>query len=205
MTSARIHPLLAAATVATAAYFIQCGPEEETVALPPVVYGGDASDEALERVWPKIATAESSATLSARISAPANGAALPAGSSPTFSWSLVSGAYVPGIRQPSPASEAPGSKALAFSFGSAIAEAHLPPVTGEVYLLEFITGAGEANPLRVFTTDTSWTADPDSWNRLKAAGGSITLKIYNAYLNQNIVEEGPYASPEPVAFTVSPS
>lgn len=205
MTPARIHPLLAAATVATAAYFIQCGPEESTVELPPVVYGGDASDEAFERVWPKIATAESSAMLSARISDPANGAALPAASSPTFSWSLASGALNAPREAPDPDGFEGTPVRLTLSFGSATAEAHLPPVTGEVYLLEFVTGAGDANPLRVFTTDTSWTADPDSWNRLKAAGGSITIKLYNAYLNQNIIEEGPYASPEPVAFTVSAS
>jgi hypothetical protein len=196
VASSRVPPLFTATAIACGAYFLQCGPEEPTVELPPVIYGGIASDEAFERVWPKIASAEVSTTLSAQLTAPMNGATIPAGTAPTFTWTLA-GAQKEAIR---------GGRvqtAQAFlSFGSAPALAHLPPVTGNVYLLELTTTPGEANPLRVFTNEMSWTADPDSWARMKAATGAITVKLYNAYVNANILEEGPYTRSEASTFNV---
>lgn len=191
--------VLGATILAVAAYFVQCGGDEtNNTDLPPVVYGGSASDEAFERVWPKIATAESSVSSSAKITGPANGTAVPAASAQKISWMI-------GLarREATGGGRAFASESALY-FGSALAEAHLPPVTGDVFMLEFRTSANEAEPLRVFTTDSEWFPDPVSWDRLKAAGAPISLKIYNAYVNKNVVEEGPFTRDETVTFTITP-
>ncbi len=209
--------VLGATVFAIAAFFVQCGGEEpSTTELPPVVYGGSASDEALERVWPKIATAEVSASSGAKMTSPAPGTAVPKDSPQAITWMIgVARREAPGVLPYASTAGhdrlvATGAPALPnrdpminLYFGSALAEAHLPPVTGDVFLIELRTAANEENPLRVFTTDDSWFPDPMSWDRLKAAGGPITVKIYNAYVNKNVIEEGPYTRDDVTTFDIN--
>jgi hypothetical protein len=193
--------ILSAALLAIGAFFLQCSGEDEPVDLPEVVYDGDASDEALERVWPKIASAELSDTRAARITAPMNNQEISSSSPPTFSWALATSE-----RPASPSLGGGGAKLAqgVLYFGSAIAEAHLPPVTGEVYLVELdLSSHGSTRePLRLFTTKLDWTPDAASWDLLKSAAGAIRIKIYNAYLNKNVLEEGPFTREETVSFTI---
>lgn len=75
-----------------------------------------------------------------------------------------------------------------------IAHAHLPPVTGSVYRLIF-TIPGESAPLRVLTTDRSFTPGGASFASLNRATGPIALELVHAYLVDNRVMEGPYRLP----------
>lgn len=159
-----------------------------------VVYAGNASDEAIERLWDKRCHASSDAGLAPELASPVDGASVPAETPVELEWEGgVALAPVPRIHT------APGGGSrFQLSFGLPVAWAHLPPITGWVYLVE-LRGAGGS--LWLFTTERSWTPDPVAWNRMVSMG-RIEVRITSAYLNQNVVEEGPYASGQASVFTI---
>lgn len=184
-----MHPRLAIFTlVILAVQLVRCGDDlpDHGAELPEVIYDGGASDEALEVVWPKLASAPVAAEL--QLTAPQG--TIPAGPPPAFAWSahasLVPEPRVPGSAWPLP-------------FGPAVAQAHLPPVTGTVVLLE-IQGA---TMVRVFTDRSSWTPAQADWDRITGgAAREITVRLYSAYLNENVLEEGPFRSASDAKFQV---
>jgi hypothetical protein len=167
-----------AISIALSIYVLRCGGDSD---LPEVTYDGGASDEAFERFWDKVETAEVSTTKGAALSSPVPDSEVPKGTPPKISWSI------PGIATKLPV-HGPSRSAPSLFFS--VAEAHLPAVTGNVFLLEL--GASGVDPVRVFTTNVEWTVDAATWSKLIAGNGPITIQIWNAYLNQNVVEEGPF-------------
>jgi hypothetical protein len=191
----------ATVVIALAAYFFQCGHDDGPDGLPPVIYQGTASDEALERFWDKLPGATESLASAAMITSPANGAELSVDPPPTITWQIPASSNGPDPRLRGFAKLA--SVEDPAWFGLAIARAHLPPVTGHVFLLELRTSAEEVDPLRVFTTELFWPIAADAWATLKATKRPVTVRLWNAYLNQNVVEEGPYTRPEATIFNIA--
>ena len=173
-----------------------------------MIYQGDASDEALERVWDKVPEAEGS--FEVQLSYPDDGQEIPAGPAPLFTWENTSASLPGGVprRVPLPAGgelaprATPPTTFEVPSLGFAEALAHLPPVTGWVYLVEFRASSTETDPLRVFTTETSWEPGVAEWSRLGSAAGAITVTLWSAYLNQNVIETGPLKSGS-TTFTIA--
>jgi hypothetical protein len=156
----------------------------------------DASDEAYTRVSERIGSAMVSMTSAAQMTSPMSGASVPSSPAPTFSWSLPN-AY----RLPSPARpNMHASPAIVFAFREALA--HGAPTTGDVFLLEISTSA--SSTVKLFTTRTSWQIDDASWSKLKSGGSAATIKIYNAFVNNNVIEEGPFMPASPTTFTIAP-
>ena len=181
-----------AGAILVLAQTVHCGDDH---ANSEVVFDGTASDEAYVRVSERIASAMVSMTSAAQMTAPMNGASVPSSQRPTFSWSLPNARGVP----------APGGapqKHAAISFAVQEALAHGPPTTGDVFLLEISTSA--SNTVKVFTKQTSWQIDDANWSKLKAGGSAATIKIYNAFVNNNVIEEGPFTPPSPTTFTIAP-
>lgn len=194
-----------------AANLVHCdNVEKRDSSLPEVVYGGIASDEAFERLWPKIPTAEVSASKGAMIIAPAAGATLSGALPSSFTWAAHASARPAARPQLAEMKVRDPRQTLSFSldgasidFGLGAAEAHLPPVSGNIFLLELSLPGSDA-PIRILTTELSWTPDPTSWSRMRSAGGPISARLYNAYLRDNILEEGPYTRGDTVSFSVAP-
>jgi hypothetical protein len=176
---------------------LRCGGEEEPN-VPEAVYGGKASDEALERVLDKLGAAEVSAAMSAVITSPAGNGTVSSTVSPAIAWNLPSAA------EWSPEGVPAEERTASWTWGPGVAWAHLPPVTGHVFLLEFRGQGSQEVLVRLFTTDMSWRVDDTSWGKLKAKGMPIEIKMYNAYLNRNVVEEGPYTPPSTTTFSIAP-
>ncbi len=77
------------------------------------------------------------------------------------------------------------------------AHAHLPPYTGDLYLVE-VSVPGRTCPVQVLTSELAWQLDTESWNTLReAAGKDLSVQVTSAYLVQNRVTEGPYRMATP--------
>lgn len=168
--------------------------------LDDVLFEGLASDEA----W--LAVAEASLTPD-----PAGAGWLFApttftrsGTPPTFTWT----AAPPGVHAPahSPLHDPRRAEEPRESFARGlrellhpVAHAHLPPVTGDVYRLVF-TVPGAATPLRVLTTDSTFTPGGAAFTKLASATGPISLDFVHAYLMSGHVMEGPFSLP-PITIT----
>jgi len=121
------------------------------------------------------------------------------GAAPTFTWMSA----LPGVHRRRTPNVTPARReshtrdALAHGLAQflfPVAHAHLPPVTGNVYRLVF-TIPGNAAPLRVLTTDRSFTPGSAAFASLNRATGPITLELVHTYLLTNRVMEGPYRIP----------
>ncbi|WP_373048676.1 hypothetical protein [Vulgatibacter sp.] len=175
-----------------AVQLVRCGGSDATEnqglrcegALPAVVYDGDASDEAIERVWDKRCTAEAVAG-AATLSEPAAGAVVGSSVPATLRWEQAIAALPGGATR----LQAPAGVMPQLAFGLPLAWAHLPPVTGWVYLVEMKLADGSS--LWLFTTERSWQPDPIAWRRL-VGSGEVSVEITSTYLNQNVIEEGPW-------------
>lgn len=190
------RPITTVAVTLAAAFFLQCdgggGEQEDTRvcegAIPSgVVYPDQkrASDEALERVWEVRCRASNAKGFA--LSSPEPGAAVPAASPVEIRWEAVSG----------------GSAFLGLRLGIARAHAHLPPVTGDVFLVELAPAAG-GSPLYVFTADTSWTPGAEEWARLVGMR-EVRVTIWSAHLEKGVIldpADGPFVSPRVGHFTI---
>jgi hypothetical protein len=80
------------------------------------------------------------------------------------------------------------------------AEAHLPPYTGDIYLVQ-VTVPGRECPVQVLTSELSWQIDEASWAIMAGAGGqALSVQITSAYLQENRLKEGPYRMATPRTF-----
>jgi len=179
-----------------AATFVRCGSggKDDTEgkvcegALPDerrIVYGGDASDEAIERVWDKRCEAKEDPDWAPRIASPALDEEVSVDQPFTLSWDQRTT-----LRLSPGEAPVPGPTTPWISFGFAEAYAHLPPVTDWVQLFELRPENGE--PLWVFTTERSWTPDAVVWREIKEWRGRVEVRALAAYLRKNVVDEGPY-------------
>lgn len=186
-----------AASLATAAAAAGCGDDGAPVAnLDDVIFEGAASDEA----WVAVAEAATSPDPSGAGWVFAPTSFLRSGTTPTFTWTPPA----PGVHGP----RRTPSRTPAFDeqpldyfarglseFVHPVAHAHLPPVTGDVYRLIF-TVPDQPTPLRVLTTDHSYSPGGTAFAKLASATGPISLELVHAYLMQGRVMEGPYRLPE---------
>lgn len=125
-----------------------------------------------------------------------------AGAAPVFAWSSALSASLGPSPRPSPAL-APMRRSPFDVLSDIVipkAHAHLPPVTGDVYLAEIAIPDREC-PVAAHTTDLEWQLSDDDFGILKeAAGKDLTLTITSAYLTENRVSEGPYKASAPTTF-----
>jgi hypothetical protein len=159
--------------------------------IDDVIYEGVASDEA----WVAIAEATPTDDSSGWLFAPTSFAR--AATPPSFTWSRPAGARrqrrTPPLEQHDERPIEHFARGLA-EFLHPVAHAHLPPVSGDVYRLVF-TIPGDAAPLRVLTTDPSYTPAGSAFTKLGATTGPISLELVRTYLMDNRVMEGPFRLP----------
>lgn len=81
--------------------------------------------------------------------------------------------------------------------------AHLPPISGDVYDLQFSLGGSVV--YRVVSTLQEWTAPDALWSSWK--GKTISVRIYRMSLLSNDVRPGvggPFTATHPFSFSVAP-
>lgn len=179
----------------------RCGHDHES---DGVIYLGNASDEAylvLTDAEPRVMVDNAMAPV---LSSPTEGQALPAATVPTFSWTAgfvaVDPRRLPGRQQPG---RAPALPAAPAPWGESAAHAHLPPITGAIFLLTFKQSEGSAAPIVVLTTESGFTPTAEVWTKIKALGSAVTLEMTGAYLRSNVIEEGPFRATSPRHFTIT--
>jgi hypothetical protein len=84
-----------------------------------------------------------------------------------------------------------------FNLGS-LGTLHLPPISGDVYDLQFTVGGKVA--WRVVTTLQEWTPPDATWSSWK--GKSVSLKLWRMSVLRNDVKQGPYVGTQPFTFSV---
>jgi hypothetical protein len=180
-----------------------CGKDEAPKCGEPL-YGGTATDEA----WMTMVDAQKKPPDSSRavtVTSPADGETYAASAAPPLlSWTSPLRASLE--------RETPSRLARAFPrrargplawLGELLvptAEAHLPPYTGDIYLVE-VTVPGRECSLQVLTSELSWQMDAASWNTVAGANGQdLSLQVTSAYLQENRLKEGPYRMATPRTF-----
>ncbi len=177
--------------MATASASVGCDQGTAPPTIDDVIFEGAASDEA----WVAVDEATPTDDTSGWLFAPTRFAR--AATPPSFTWARPEGARRQRRTPPfEPHAEPPIEH---FARGLAellhpVAHAHLPPVSGDVYRLIF-TIPGDAAPLRIFTTDPSYTPAGSAFTKLAATTGPISLELVRAYLMDNRVMEGPFRLP----------
>lgn len=181
-----------------------CGKSEETPKCGEPLYGGSATDEA----WMTMVDAQSKPMNSSRavaVTAPAEGATIAADAPPPqITWTSPLRAS---LERDTPSRLARASRRTSRGplawLGELLvptAEAHLPPFTGDIYLVE-LTVPGRECPISVLTSELSWQMDAASWNEVAGANGqNLSLQITSAYLQENRLTEGPYRLDTPRTF-----
>ena len=175
-------------------YAPACGHSHEEGGPTDAVYEGSATDEGLANL--EGLETKTDAARAPLVTAPANNATVPSATAPTFTWKATPTSFVPRANGTCYAGAAP--------FGAMRnAHAHGTPMNGRAFLLVF--KANGANVLRVFTTNTSYQPNAESFTKLKDAKAPLTLTIATASFDQNNVVQGsgPFVG-DPVTFTLSP-
>jgi hypothetical protein len=194
---------------------LSAGCSPECTAEEPA-YDGAATDEAWRVMLDARVAAEEGGDAPTFV-APATGEAWAAGASPAFAWESplkLTTAPSPSMAplpstEPAPSSprgpwrrRAPSWLERAWSTLVPSAQAHLPPVTSDLYLLE-IEVPGRTCPVAALTSELSFTFDDEGWAAIAAGGGARTARLWSAFLTANTVTEGPFVA-APVTFTVTP-
>lgn len=198
------HRALVVASAVVAGIGTGCGTEDCSTIEP--AYVGDASDEA----WRVLLDARADAATTGDIpvfTAPAADGALPAGTSATFTWEsplrLASAAPAPtpapARRRPAGLLEAPFRAAMELLVPPA--HAHLPPVTGDIYLIE-VDVPGRCPVAGLTTADLSFTFATSDWESITAGGGARAARLMSAFLVDNRVTEGPFLA-APLSFSIA--
>ncbi|MDY7229863.1 hypothetical protein [Hyalangium rubrum] len=172
-----------------------CGKDEESQCGEPL-YGGSASDE----TWMTMTDAlkkEMDSSKAVTVTSPAEWEAFAADAPPPlFSWTSPLRASLERDTQSRYAQARPRvSRGVLAWLGELLvptAEAHLPPYTGDIYLVE-VGVANRQCPLQVLTTELSWQVDEASWRLMGEGGGQdLSLRVTSAYMQDNRLKEGPY-------------
>ena len=82
------------------------------------------------------------------------------------------------------------------------ADAHCAPFNGVAYAVVFRANGQEL--LRAETSRASYTPTADAWTRLRAARGTLELRVEVARFGTSMVTEGPYDQTTPRTFTLTP-
>ncbi|WP_437332609.1 hypothetical protein [Sorangium sp. So ce394] len=218
----------ALAALASAAMYVgACGhgddhDHDDTSAVPEladVIFEGGATDEALVALL--AADPKDEPSQGTVFDAPEDGAAVSGDAAPALTFHVAGAARwtapgaapalgFAGARPGVPAAGAPAAGASPWAELGALlgpvraARAHGTPINGRAYFLVFSTAEREGL-LRVFTMKLSYTPDAAAWDKLRAAGGPITVSVLNAvFENNRIVQGGGPFTGEPVTFSVAP-
>jgi hypothetical protein len=81
----------------------------------------------------------------------------------------------------------------------ALTSLHLPPISGDVYDLQFVVGGSVDH--RVITTLQEWTPPDALWSSWK--GKTVGIKIWRMNLLHNDVKAGPFTPMTPFSFSVT--
>jgi hypothetical protein len=137
------------------------------------LYQGGATDEAWRTMLDAIDRATQGGAQAPAFTAPAEGQVMASGDAPPLiAWS------------------------------SPLAKPHLPPVTGDVYLVE-LRRAGMECPVNLLTTELSWQLDAASWAALTAGGAAdVEVTLTGAYLSDGRITEGPFQPAAPRTFKI---
>lgn len=136
------------------------------------VYQGSATDEAWRTMVNGLGRAQKGVASSPAFTAPGEGQIMTAGDAPPLiSWS------------------------------SPLAKPHLPPVTGDIYLVE-ITVPGRTCPVNALTTDLSWQLDAASWAITSGGAKTVEVSLTGAYLVNGRITEGPFQPAAPRTFKI---
>ncbi len=175
--------------------------------IADVVYGGGATDEALEALL--VATPVTDASQAATFTAPANGATLPSDPPPVFTWKVGAAPSNP-APPPSPHAflEPSFSDRAASAFATLLlgdvrsAYAHGTPTSGSAYFVVFSTSK-DPKLVRIFTTETFYTPAAAELAKLKGAGEAIHAIVTHAEFDQNRIatDGGPFEGTE-ITFTL---
>jgi hypothetical protein len=176
------------------------GASAKPIDLEEVVYESEATDEALESVL-GVAAIVDDAKAPAFSEPSADGQALPASTPPTFAWGQLTASrtVVPSF----------GGSHLAFDktlslFAIKEASAHGEPNNGPVYFLEIAGETGDP-VVRVFTTVTTYTPSTEVWAAIVAKGGTLSLKLVAARVENNelVAGGGPFTASKTRTFTIA--
>lgn len=178
-------------------------PPEDPCGEPSL--GGRASDESYRTMVDARDNAVVDDSDSPVVTTPEGDAVIAAtGDAPVFAWSSELSASLAPAPPPAPALTPREASPLDMLSEALIpkALAHLPPVTGDVYLVEIAIPDRQC-PVAAHTTDLEWQLSADDFAVLKeATGKDLTLNIISAYLTENRVSEGPYKPSAPTTFRV---
>lgn len=182
----------AAALLALAA---ACGEKEPGTECGEPLYGGEATDEA----WRTLVDAQGQPADSSQavaLSAPTAGQTYSTTDAPpTWRWTSPLASLLP---SPGPL---PARRSVLAWLGNLVlptAEAHLPPITGDIYWVQ-VTVPGRQCPVEMLTTHLEWTLDSATWDTLRGAvDQDLSVQVTSAYLVQNKLREGPYRLAAPV-------
>jgi hypothetical protein len=181
-----------------------CGKEAPESKCGEPLYGGSATDEA----WMTMVDAQKKpmdSSLAVTLMSPAEGETFAANATPpTFSWTSPLRASLerdrPSRHARASARSSRGPLAWLGELLVPTAEAHLPPFTGDIYLVQ-VTVPGRECPVEVLTSELAWKVDEASWATLGgAAGQDLRLQVTSAYLQDNRLKEGPYRLATPRTF-----
>lgn len=177
-------------------------PENEEYA--DVIYGGEATDEAMVALGSALdqkAPVEDAARAPV-LDAPTE-TSLPRGTIPEFTWHFGASASLHAPLPPAAAPQAPrGPELLRPASAPAwlhplaelvgpprAARAHGDPLNGTATFLVFSTSK-DPKLVRVFTDQTTFTPGQETWDKLAAAGGEITLSLVAADFDNNRIADG---------------
>lgn len=167
-------------------------------------YGGVASDEAYLTIVDAFDKVSADDDQAPQLTTPEDGAVIGKdGNAPTFAWaSSLSSSLGPSWPQRSFRRRAPSLLDELSQLVLPVAHAHLPPVTGDIYLSE-IAVPGRECPVRGLTTDLEWQLDEASWTALQESSGQeLTLRMISAFLVENRLSEGPFEPSSKRSFRV---
>jgi hypothetical protein len=200
----RHHTLGTACACALLLLTTACGKDTAEPQCGEPLYGGSATDEA----WMTMVDAQKKPMDSSRavtVVSPIEGETF-AGSAapPRFSWTSPLRASLertsPGRLARARSRSSKGPLAWLGELLVPTAEAHLPPFTGDIYLVQ-VTVPGSQCPVEVLTSELSWQLDAASWNALAGTNGAdLSLQVTSAYLQENRLKEGPYRLATPRTF-----
>lgn len=174
---------------------------DDTCADEPA-YAGDATDE----TWVVMKDNEDNAKSgddAPVFTSPKNNATLSAATAPKFAWdsTLKVAAWQPAAS--TRAARAPARDAWDALVAAVIpaAHAHEPPITSDLYWLQFVL-PDQACVASILTTDLEVTPDDDTWKLVAEHKGTpIEVRIISAYVEQNVLTEGPFAG-KALTFTI---
>lgn len=198
-------PLLWSACASALLLTSACGKDEpQPSACGEPLYGGSATDEA----WMTMVDAlqkSADASKAVTLVSPSEAQTFAADATPPrFSWTSPLASAVE-LNAPSRYAQAhprraPGPLAWLGELLVPTAHAHLPPVTGDIHLVQ-VTVPGRECPIEVLTTDLEWQVDAASWQAMgEAAGQDLTVQVTSAYLKDNRMTEGPFRLATPRTF-----